>query len=593
MRRLVFPIGLAILGLAILGLATLLATTAGMRPASADPIYVDQGQQWTQKERADFYTHDQGSRLIRLSWLKALKGKDGQPFLANSMSRYGFLPNPDSSAGLPVGFHTTGATGSEIVGANCSSCHTRQIEVAGKAYRIDGGPSLTDYQAFLAELDKAVGDAVANDASFAAFAVDVLQSPTPAPADVAALRQRVDAWYRRYHAWASATLPPAGWGIGRLDAIGIIFNRMSGTDVGPPPDRLIPENMRYGDAAVRYPFLWNSPTQALTDWGGFVLNGNDVFALSRNTGQALSFADFQPKPLFWFFFSYANTINFDGVTRIEELLHEIGPPKWPKEWPVDPALAKTGEAIYKKQCSDGCHEKKELFSWLKPSAWITPSAWVTPVQNVGTDTHQFDELAWKVKTGTMEGAGIPFIARRLEKEDFGVHMMFSAVAGSIGAYKLNLGKAPTPADGFGTLPAGGQTTPSKMAAGAPPTQPPTPDSLTIESGTVLSRTLHKGAYEARVLEGIWAAAPYLHNGSVPTLAELLKPPAQRKTTFSLGPKYDIDNIGLAEMQDPSSPTRTVTGCDKLNSGDSNCGHDFGTKLTDPEKKALLEYLKTL
>lgn len=194
----------------------------------------------------------------------------------------------------------------------------------------------------------------------------------------------------------------------------------------------------------------------------------------------------------------------------------------------------------------------------------------------------------------MQGAGIPFIARRLEKEDFAVHMMFSAVAGSIGAYKLNLGTAPSPGDGFGTLPAAGQTTPPpKPAPAAPPTQSPTPDSLTIESGTVLRRTLHKGAYEARVLEGIWAAAPYLHNGSVPTLAELLKPPAQRTTTFSLGAKYDIDNIGLAATQDPSSPTRTVTGCDKLNSGESNCGHNFGTDLTEPEKKALLEYLKTL
>jgi hypothetical protein len=193
----------------------------------------------------------------------------------------------------------------------------------------------------------------------------------------------------------------------------------------------------------------------------------------------------------------------------------------------------------------------------------------------------------------MEGAGIPFIARRLEKEDFGVHMMFSAVAGSIGAYKLNLGKAFSPADGFGTLPAAGQATPPKTTPGALPTQPPTPDSLTIESGTVLSRTLHKGAYEARVLSGIWAAAPYLHNGSVPTLAELLTPPAQRKMTFSLGPKYDIDNIGLAETQDPSSPTRTATGCDKLNSGESNCGHDFGTSLSADDKKALLEYLKTL
>ncbi len=95
-----------------------------------------------------------------------------------------------------------------------------------------------------------------------------------------------------------------------------------------------------------------------------------------------------------------------------------------------------------------------------------------------------------------------------------------------------------------------------------------------------------------MLEGIWAAAPYLHNGSVPTLAELLKPPAQRKTTFSLGAKYDIENLGLAETQDPSIPPRTVTGCDKLNSGNSNCGHDFGTGLSDPDKKALLEYLKT-
>jgi hypothetical protein len=481
-----------------------------------------------------------------------------------------------------------------LVGATCSSCHTRQIEVAGKAYRIDGGPSLTDYQAFLGDLDKAVGDALANDASFAAFAASVLQSPTPAPADVAALRLRVDAWHRRYHAWASATLPPAGWGIGRLDAVGIIFNRMSGTDVGPPPDRLIPENMRYGDAAVRYPFLWNSPKQGLTDWGGFVLNGNDVFALSRNTGQALSFADFQPKRLFWFFFSYSNTINFDGVTRLEELLKEIGPPKWPKEWPIDQALASKGEAIYKKQCSDGCHEKKDLFSWRDPLTWITPSAWVTPVTNVGTDTHQFDELAWKIKTGTMEGAGIPLIARQLEKEDFAVHMMFSAVAGSIGAYKLNLDKVPPVADGFGTLPAAGQTTPPpKSPPGAPLTDPPTPDTLTIESGTVLQRTLHKGAYEARVLEGIWSAAPYLHNGSVPTLAELLKPPAQRITKFSLGPKYDLDNIGLAATQEPSSPTRTVTGCDKLNSGESNCGHDFSTNLSADDKRALLEYLKTL
>ena len=54
------------------------------------------------------------------------------------------------------------------------------------------------------------------------------------------------------------------------------------------------------------------------------------------------------------------------------------------------------------------------------------------------------------------------------------------------------------------------------------------------------------AYEARVLEGIWAAR-YLHNGSVPTLAEL-KPAAERVRSFKVGPAYDLVNVGLAVQQ---------------------------------------------
>ena len=98
------------------------------------------------KTRADFYTRDQGSRLINLAWLQALKAKDGQPFLSDSLSRYGFLPNPDNVADLPVGLHATGPQRSQIVGITCSACHTRQLEVDGKTYRIDGGPAFTDFQ---------------------------------------------------------------------------------------------------------------------------------------------------------------------------------------------------------------------------------------------------------------------------------------------------------------------------------------------------------------------------------------------------------------------------------------------------------------
>jgi cytochrome c5 len=590
MRRVAFLIRFAIL----------VAASSGIDAALGEPIYVDQGPDWTTAARTDFYTRDQGSRLISLAWLQALKGRDGQPFLSDGLSRYGFLPNPGNTANLPIGIHATGPRGSQIVGITCSACHTRQLEVDGRTYRIDGGPAFIDFQAFLSDLDKAVGDVTASDPAFAAFSAAVPQSETPAAADVAGLRQRVDAWYRRFHAFVAGTLPPVGWGLGRLDAVGIIFNRISGTDVGPPPDLLIPENMRIADAPVRFPFLWNTPMQDQTDWAGFVLNGNHIFALARNTGQALAFANFEPKRSFGPFFDYANSINFDGLKRVEELVMKMGTPKWPREWPIDSKLADEGKKIYKTECG-GCHGIEKMHHLRD----LFATTWKTPVQNVGTDTRQYDELGWRVKTGAMAGAGIPFVANCLKEDDYAVHMMFSAVAGSILKYKLFLGSDSSSGDGFGSsLTPNGQMAPAtpRVLAQASPAPEAShapgsaqsavqPESLTIEPGTLLERTLNRGEYEARVLEGIWAAAPYLHNGSVPTLAELLKPSAERTPQFNLGAKYDIKNVGLDVTQD--GPPRTVSDCNHLNSGNSRCGHEFGTNLSKQEKKALLEYLKTL
>lgn len=62
--------------------------------ADAPPIFVDQGPGWTPAMRADFYTRDQGSQMIPLAWLRALKQPNGQPFLSDSLARYGYLPIP-------------------------------------------------------------------------------------------------------------------------------------------------------------------------------------------------------------------------------------------------------------------------------------------------------------------------------------------------------------------------------------------------------------------------------------------------------------------------------------------------------------------
>ena len=95
------------------------------------------------------------------------------------------------------------------------------------------------------------------------------------------------------------------------------------------------------------------------------------------------------------------------------------------------------------------------------------------------------------------------------------------------------------------------------------------------------------------MQGIWAAAPYLHNGSVPTLEDLLKPPAERPASFKIGPAYDRTKIGLAADQPQSNFTLQTTDCSNINSGHSRCGHEYGTWLSPEEKKALLEYLKIL
>src|SRR5215207_8214762 len=190
----------------------LLAGQASAQPA--EPVFVSQGPGWTALARLDFYTRDQGSRVIPLAWIRALKQPNGVPFLADGLTRFGYLPNPLNPDGLPVGFMASGPLGSRTLGMNFSACHTRQITVEGQPYRVDGGPAFADFQNFLTALDVAVGKVVEDPAAFQAFAAAVLGAGTDAD-DVAQLRQQVTAWYERYHALMDGALPkpPAqAWG---------------------------------------------------------------------------------------------------------------------------------------------------------------------------------------------------------------------------------------------------------------------------------------------------------------------------------------------------------------------------------------------
>jgi hypothetical protein len=99
-------------------------------------------------------------------------------------------------------------------------------------------------------------------------------------------------------------------------------------------------------------------------------------------------------------------------------------------------------------------------------------------------------------------------------------------------------------------------------------------------------------YTAVPLEGLWLTAPYLHNGSVPTLADLLEPADARPKKFWRG--YDLyDSLRLGFVAQGAEAERVGTPIDVTLPGNSNVGHTFGTELSAESKRALLEYLKTL
>jgi hypothetical protein len=566
------------------GLLWVLLTLACCAPfaqtaAQTAPKTLDQGSKWNNKTRDEFYSQDQGSRLIPLKWIKALKQPNGEPFLAANLDRYGYLPNPASPAGLPIGFTTNVGNNTTYLGMNCAACHTRQIDVAGTSYRIDGGPAITELQTFQTDLDTAVNTVLSDDAAFDQFAIAVLGG-APTPAAKQKLHDDLAAWFLPFHAITSSLPAASPWGPVRADCITLIFNRVSGLDIGPPPTYMIPENIKLADVPVRYPFLWNAWIQDFTQWPGFAPNGNKLFGLSRNVGEVIGvFAEFHPfkdpSKLLKVNYSRNNSANFHGLNKLEDLITKLGPPKWP--WPLNQALVAKGAVLYKKKDAEHGNQSCEDCHGIVKGKFrsVFHRTWATPIMDVGTDSREINLLDSQVLTGVLEGASIlGIVSTPLKRVDSAKSVLVLSVAGSILQNYFTLGLKVSES---GQLSETGQRNAAAAANASPGT----------------GSAIGSFPYESRVMQGIWAAAPYLHNGSVPTLTELLTPDAQRVSEFMVGPAYDIEKVGLAAQQTKFNYTLKTTDCADRNSGNSRCGHNFGTSFSAEDKKALLEYLKSL
>ena len=117
-------------------------------------------------------------------------------------------------------------------------------------------------------------------------------------------------------------------------------------------------------------------------------------------------------------------------------------------------------------------------------------------------------------------------------------------------------------------------------------------SLFPDSDYRFKRFRKTDGYANHPLDGIWARAPYLHNGSVPTLRDLLEPPDRRPTAFYRG--YDVyDPARVGFLTDVASENgRRFFRYDTSTPGNGNAGHVYGTTLADEDKRAIVEYMKT-
>jgi mono/diheme cytochrome c family protein len=522
--------------------------------ANGDPVTGGQGalnleQGWSRETQDSAWFMSFGSRLLPTAWLKVLEQADSQQaFMSDAhMDALGFLTqsstanNPNA---FPVGFtQEADKQGRSWTGLGCAACHTGEVRYKGQRIRLDGGQGTLDFDAFEGELVDSLNATLAGADKFnrMADALKIGDDQRPAfKTELGEIARKLAARHTMNH----VEVP---YGYGRLDAFGQIFNAIAVQFLG------LPANLRAPDAPVSFPFLWDAPHMDLVQWNGSAPNAGPG-PLLQNVTTALAVYGTLDVSEREGLDGYASSIDFAHMAQIENALYALKAPQWPQAilGELDSARVTRGAQVYAQQCVS-CHQISDRSD---PKRELTVA--LTPLAEVGTDPRMVRNFLDSTSaTGAFEGrkegvaVGTPFAARA-QTSDLVVHAAvgaalqhpLAAVRDAVASYH-------------------------KVIKAAIST--------------------HPDYYKARPLSGIWSTAPYLHNGSVPSLAELLKPPGDRVQHFYVGSReFDPQTVGLAAAAGEHS-----SAFDTSLPGNSNVGHAYGTTLGDADKLDLLEYLKSL
>ena len=513
--------------------------------------FLEQG--WSPELIRAWYWRPQGSQLVPYDWFLALEQvRSDKPFRADDlMERFRYITStadPANPDGLPIGFAKgLDDKGRAWLGFTCAACHTGQIEYHGKKIRIEGGPTLADLAPFRDEVIAAFQATLADDAKFARFAAKVVKAGEP-PEKAKVLHDEVRSFVEDMGKLADRSRPKYPEGFGRVDAFTILMNEMLGTVAGEPA------NYRQPVAPVSYPFLWNAPNLEWVQWNGAVQN-----AIARNDGEVLIVFGHAEATVKGNDVLIRSTGKVKNLIDLEEWTKTLTPPRWPEEifGKIDRELARQGGELYVKAGCVTCHANKPPYPMSEPNKYGKTFIKVarTPLADLKTDPVMAENfLSRTAKTGNFAPLfpGTPEIPAW--------QMVY-----------MGLGKLIE-----GDLPAAGLDEEQMLAAGGyRETNIPSQANLT--------------GYKTGPLAGIWATAPFLHNGSVASLDQLLLPPDRRMRAFHVGSReFDPVNVGYA-----TTPSADAFEFRTEVPGNSNSGHEYGTTLSDVERKALVEYLKTL
>lgn len=530
-------------------------------------------QNWTAEDREYFYFADQGSRLVPYDYFLHLEQADNTALFRSddNMRHMGLIPAPKSVRnpdGLPIGL----ARNDDYMGPTCAACHTQAIEYQGQQFIIDGGQGFINLNMLLDGMTAAIKATLENPEKLDRFTAKVLGDAATKEEKnqlVNALKQTLKR--RQAHMMRNHSETMSGYS--RLDAFGAILNQaLAATGVAG--------NRNAPNAPTSIPYIWDTPQHDYVEWNGSQANSG-VGALARNIGEVIGvFGEIDTETTKWlgvFDGGYPSSIQTGELRELEHIVSKMHSPLWPQSFPaIDQQLAKKGRKLYEAHCL-ACHQD---INRTDPDRLIQVR--MSTIDAIKTDPVMAkNAIDFKGLSGKFEGRPKYYFAGKpLPAEAPAIDIANNIMVGVIKNNPLQAYLAKRDAKKLGHPDV---THPPKYV-----------DGQLIEKGQEVSRKALL-AYKARPLNGVWTSAPFLHNGSVPNLYELLLPASERSKTFYVGSLiFDPKYVGFSTEQAKNSLL-----FDTAIIGNSNAGHEYGTgaygkpPLTDAERWALVEYIKTL